>query len=141
TTALATAAGNINHMALGMVGRYAGADPAELPIRVFDSAPQAVADALAGNAEVAAVTAASVVDAAQSGEVRVLAVSAPERLGKPFGAVPTWSELRVPCMIGTWRGVVAPPGLSESEVARWDQVLEAMTSAATWQVPMTEHRW
>jgi putative tricarboxylic transport membrane protein len=141
TTALATAAGNINHMALGMVGRYAGADPSGLPIRVFDSAPEAVADILEGNAEVAAVSAASVVAETESGAVRVLAVSAPERLGAPFGAVPTWSELRVPCLIGTWRGVVGPPGLTESEIARWDRTLEAMTSAATWQVPVTDHRW
>ena len=61
TVALSTSLGNPNHIALAKVVRHAGGDVKAPKIRVFDSALDAVADVVAGNADVCAVTAASAV--------------------------------------------------------------------------------
>ena len=51
--ALSTSLGNPNHIALAQVAQHAGADARALTIRVFDSALDAVADVVSGNADVA----------------------------------------------------------------------------------------
>ena len=103
--ALSTSLGNPNHIALAKVVRHAGGDAREPKVRVFDSALDAVADTMARNADVAAVTAASAAKELSAGEMRALAVSAPARLPGLFAHAPTWSEQSVDCLIGSWRGV------------------------------------
>lgn len=139
--ALATAVGNVNHVALGQIAAHAGAVPSTLAIRVFDSAPEAVRDLLEGRSEVAAVTAASVIPALESGSVKALAVSAPARLRAPFDQVPGWVELAVPCNIGTWRGVVAPPGLDQSQIDFWERSIASVVTRADWSQALGRHHW
>jgi putative tricarboxylic transport membrane protein len=88
--ALSTALGNPNHVALAKLTRQAGGDVNAPTIRVFDTALDAVADVVAGEAQVCAVTAASVLAELSAGRVRVLAISAPARLSGAFADTPTW---------------------------------------------------
>lgn len=141
TVALSTSLGNPNHIALAKVIHAADADPKLPDLRVFDSALDAVADVLAGNAVVGAVTAASTLRAMASGSIRLLAISAPARLAGAFAATPTWREHNVDCVIGAWRGVSGPPGLTESQVAFWDGVLEAATRSPAWLAGLDGMGW
>src|SRR5262249_48656244 len=77
--ALSTALGNPNHVALAKLTREAGGDVHALTVRVFDTALDAVADVVAGRADVCAVTAASLLAELKAGRVRLLGVSAPKR--------------------------------------------------------------
>ncbi len=139
--ALSTARGNPNHIAVAKIARQAGADPAALEIRVFDSALDAVADAVAGRADVAAVTAASVIPSIAAGEGRVLAVSAPRRIEAPFEAIPTWSELGVDCALGAWRGIAGAQGIEPAHVAYWEDLLRAVTETDTWRRLLAANGW
>lgn len=140
-TAFATAAGNINHIALSQIAAYAGRDAESLGIRIFDSAPEAVTDLLAGNSDLAVVSAASVVEEVENQSVRLLAVSSPLRLEGSLEAVPTWEEQGVPCTIGTWRGVVAPPGLTSNQIGNWEQAIMAAALSAGWKAALARHLW
>jgi putative tricarboxylic transport membrane protein len=139
--ALATARGNINHIALAWVARHAGGSPRALALNVFDSARYAVADVLAGNAEVAAVTAVSAAPELAAGTLRALAVSAPVRLPAPLARVPTWAELGVPCVLGTWRGLIGPPGLEEGAVAWWDAAFARAAASPRWTGELAAQSW
>lgn len=132
TVALSTAAGNPNHIALAQVIRHAGGDVRAPVIRVFDSALDAVADVVAGNADMAAVTAASAVKELEAGTLRALAVSAPARLGGRYAQTPTWVENGVPCTLGAWRGVHGARGLNAAHIAFWEQTLTNAKQAASW---------
>ena len=132
TVALSTAAGNPNHIALAQVILHVGGDVRAPVIRVFDSALDAVADVVAGNADVAAVTAASAVPELDAGTLRALAVSAPARLGGSYAQTPTWLECGVPCTLGAWRGVHGAQGLDAAQIAFWQQALAQATQAASW---------
>lgn len=139
--ALATAIGNINHMALAQVTAHAGGDVKALKINVFDSALYAVADVIEKRAEVAAITAVSAVKAIAAGEVRAFAVSAPQRLPRLYAEVPTWTELGVNCVIGTWRGVIGTAGLTAQQIAFWDRALRAATATDEWNATLQEKYW
>lgn len=139
--ALATALGNTNHMALARVARHAGGDVRALQINVFDSALHAVADVIAKNAEVGAITAVSAVPAIAAGEVRAIAVSAPQRLPGAYANTPTWTELGVDCVIGTWRGVIGAADITPAQSAYWRQVLRAAGSTPEWTALLADQYW
>ena len=141
TVALSTALGNPNHIAVAKVTRQAGGDINAPNIRVFDTALDAVADVVEGHADVGAVTAASVVKELEAGRVRLLAISAPQRLPARFAATPTWAEQSIDCVIGAWRGVTGPSGLEPAQVAFWERLLRAATSDAQWQAALARHCW
>lgn len=141
TVSLATALGTTNHIALARVAMQAGGDVRGLAIRVFDSARYAVEDLIRGNAEVAAVSAVSAAPEIEQGKLRPLAVTARERLGGLFAAAPTFAELGIDCVEGTWRGVVAPPGLTAAQVAFWEQTLARATRTADWSAELTRQYW
>lgn len=139
--ALATAIGNINHMALAQVTAKAGGDIQALQINVFDSALYAVADVIEHRAEVAAITAVSATKAIAAGQVRAIAVSAPQRLPRLYADVPTWTELGVDCVIGTWRGVIGAAGITPAQIAFWDHVLRAATATPQWNAELADKYW
>ncbi|MGA0025546.1 MAG: tripartite tricarboxylate transporter substrate binding protein [Burkholderiales bacterium] len=141
TIAMATAIGNTNHMALAQLARHAGEDPRALALHVFDSARYAAADVMDGKAEVAAITAVSAVPELESGALRALAVSAPQRLPALYAATPTWRELGVDCVIGTWRGVIGAHGLTDAQVKFWNDALQAATSGAEWNAELARQYW
>jgi putative tricarboxylic transport membrane protein len=141
TVALSTSLGNPNHIALAKVVRHAGADVKAPKIRVFDSALDAIADVLAGNADVCAVTAASAAKELEAGTMRALAVSAPRRLHGAYAQAPTWVELSVDCVIGAWRGVTGTRGLAAEQVAFWEGLLGAAVETPTWREELQRLYW
>jgi putative tricarboxylic transport membrane protein len=141
TVALSTALGNPNHIALAKLTRHAGGDVNAPAMRVFDSALTAVADVLAGTADICAVTAASVLAELAAGRLRVLGISAPERLSGAFAAAPTWREQGADCVIGAWRGVTGPAGLPADQIAYWQRLLHAATLQPVWHEELTRLSW
>lgn len=141
TVALSTSLGNPNHIALAKVVRHAGGDVKAPRVRVFDSALDAVADVLAGNADVCAVTAASAVNALGAGTMRALAVSAPRRLGGLYAKTPTWIELTVDCVVGAWRGVTGARGITPGQIAFWESTLAAAVKTGAWNEELARLYW
>jgi putative tricarboxylic transport membrane protein len=139
--AFATAIGNINHMGLGRITQQAGGDVAALRTDVFDSARYAVAHVVEGHADLAVITATSAVPELESGALSAIAVSAPTRMTAPFDAVPTWGEVGIDCIIGTWRGVIGTAGMTAAEIAFWEQALKAAVSSPAWRAELARHHW
>ena len=141
TVALSTSLGNPNHIALAKVVRHAGGDVKAPRIRVFDSALDAVADVVAGNADICAVTAASAVKEITAGTMQALAVSAPQRLAGLYAQTPTWLEQSVESVIGAWRGVSGARGLTEAQIAFWEGMLAAAVKTEAWRAELARLNW
>lgn len=141
TVALSTSLGNPNHIALAKVVRRAGGDVKAPKVRVFDSALDAVADVLAGRADVCAVTAASAAKELAAGTMRTLAVSAPRRLDALYANTPTWRELSVDCVIGAWRGVTGARGITPEQTAYWETMLAAAVRTRAWNEELARLYW
>jgi len=141
TVALSTALGNPNHVALAKLTRHAGGDVNAPVIRVFDTALDAVADVIVGGADIAAVTAASVMAELRAGRVRLIGISAPERLTGLFADTPVWNEQGVDCIVGAWRGVTGPAGMTSAQVSFWDDVLRAAVAQPSWRQELSRLSW
>jgi putative tricarboxylic transport membrane protein len=141
TVALSTALGNPNHVALAKLTKQVGADVNAPVIRVFDTALDAVADVIAGRSDVCAVTAASVIAELNAARLHVLAISAPLRLSGLFAGAPTWHELSADCVIGAWRGVSGPTGLTPAQVRFWERLVTTAAAQPCWQDDLKRLSW
>jgi putative tricarboxylic transport membrane protein len=141
TVALSTSLGNSNHVAVAKVIRHGGGDTRAPKIRVFDTALDAVADVVAGHADMGAITAASAAPELQARQLRAVATSSPARLPGPYAAAPTWSEQGVDCVVASWRGASGPPALGRAQIAFWETTLAAATRTAEWKFDLDRHFW
>lgn len=138
--AIATALGNVNHLAVAAVARATGCEPRRLRVEAYDAAPAAVNAVVAGRASLAAVSLASARDALEDGSARVLASSSQAGPSRAEG-VPTWAELGIDCSLVTWRSVVAPAGLGEGAIERWDRVLGEAVTHPAWSSALERFSW
>ena len=75
----------------------------------------------------------------QSGEVRVLATSGEKRLDGVDA--PTLKESGIDLVFTNWRGVVAPPGISDADKANLIAALEKMHGTDAWKEALKTHSW
>lgn len=141
TVALATSLGNSNHVAVAKIVRHAGGDTKTPKIRVFDTALDAVADVIAGHADVGAITAASAVPELEAERLRTIGVSSRARLPGPYAGALTWLEQGVDCVVGSWRGVSGTPGINRAQIGFWQSVLAAAVRTAEWKSDLARHFW
>jgi putative tricarboxylic transport membrane protein len=139
--AFATAIGNMNHMALAKITKQADGDVAALRTDVFDSARYAVGHVVEGHADLAVITATSAVPELTSGVLRAIAVSAPARMTGPFAQIPTWGELGIDCVVGTWRGVVGVSLMTAPQIAFWESALLTAVRGDAWRAELARHHW
>src|SRR3954451_7639046 len=70
----------------------------------------------------------------EEGELRVLAVSGDKRLeGDLFSKFPTLKESGVDLVFTNWRGVLAPPGISNERRDEMIAYLQEMHDSPEWQ--------
>jgi putative tricarboxylic transport membrane protein len=139
--AFATAIGNMNHMALAKITKQAGGNITALRTEVFDSARYAVAHVVEGHADLAVITATSAVPELDSGALRAIAVSAPARMSGPFAQVPTWGEIGIDCIVGTWRGVIGTGDMTAPQIAFWENALATAVRGDAWRAELARHHW
>jgi putative tricarboxylic transport membrane protein len=139
--AFATAIGNMNHMALAKITQQAGGDVTLLRTDVFDSARYAVAHVVEGHADLAVITATSAVPELSSGTLRAIAVSAPARMSGPFAQTPTWGEIGIDCVVGTWRGVIGTSRMTGPQIVFWESVLLTAVRGEPWRTELARHHW
>ncbi len=130
---IATAAGNTNHIAAGLVAKAAGSEVKKLRVAVFGSGGEAMTALLGGHVGLVTTPATNLVAHAQAGRLRLLAVAAPQRLIGPLAAVPTWREQGVNTVVANWRPVIGPKGLTAAQTAFWDEVIAKVTRTEAWR--------
>lgn len=132
--ALAAARGNQNHLATGLALRAAGGvDVKSLKIVIFDSSALSMTALLGGHVDAVAATALNVLPHLRAGRVRVVAISAPERLRGELAAIPTWREQGINAVFDNWRGVIGPRGMSAAQIAFWEEALATVVATDEWK--------
>lgn len=76
-----------------------------------------------------------------AGELRVLAVSGEERLGGFAKDIPTLVESDIDLVFTNWRGVMAPPGISDERREELIAYLEEMHDSPEWQQALEDNKW
>jgi putative tricarboxylic transport membrane protein len=77
-----------------------------------------------------------------SGELRVLAVSGEERQEQPdLADVPTLTESDIDVVFLNWRGVLAPPGISDEREAELIGYLKTLHDSPEWEETLKKNGW
>lgn len=139
--ATSTAAGNQYHIASLMVGRAAGVPGNRMKVVIFGSGGDATTALLGGHVAVTTAAASNFLPHVKAGAVRIIAVSAPQRLTGELANVPTWRELGVDFTLDQWRVVLGPPGLTPAQINYWDNVLRAVVRSDEWKQELQRNLW
>lgn len=141
TVGFANAFGSTRHQAVGLFVKTLGADPRVLKPVVFKGSALAITAMLGDHIEYVVVGAVNTIAHVANGKMRVLAVAAPKRLSGPLADVPTWKELGVNFTSGSWRGIVGSKGLTQAQVAYWENALRKMTESPEWKADLEKNYW
>jgi putative tricarboxylic transport membrane protein len=106
-------AGCTDHILAGLVAKAAGIKPKDVNYVGFSGGGEAWVAILGGKVAAGISGVGEFREQVNGGELRVLAVSSPERIEGVFAE--TLVESGVDVVLANWRGLVAPPGISESD--------------------------
>lgn len=132
-------AGGSDHMLAGLVAQAAGVDPLALSYVAFAGGGEAMA-ALLGNQVTCGVSGwGEFSEQVAAGNLRVIGISAPERV-EGIDA-PTLREQGLDVELLNWRGVFAPPAISDEDRARLIDMLTRMDASEAWQAELASRSW
>ncbi|MCC7487319.1 MAG: tripartite tricarboxylate transporter substrate binding protein [Burkholderiales bacterium] len=133
--AVGTSIGGIIHIGTALGLKAAGADIRKMKPVVFNSTGQAMAAALGGHLDVSASLANGALPHVKNGTMRVLVVTAPQRL-PALQDVPTWKELGLDAVTMNWRMIIGGKGMTGPEIAYWDATLKQLADTPDWKADL-----
>jgi putative tricarboxylic transport membrane protein len=136
-----TSPGNQNHIVIAMLAKAAGLDPKVVKTVIFASGGAGMTAALGGHIDVWVGTTGGALQHMRGSKARVLGVSAPQRQEGGLENVPTLKEQGIDAEYYSWRGFVAPRGITPAQIAYWDQVFARMAKSDEWKKELAENGW
>ncbi|MFE1261227.1 Bug family tripartite tricarboxylate transporter substrate binding protein [Streptomyces albogriseolus] len=131
--------GGPDHLAPMLMARAAGIAPKDVNYIPFDGGGELLASILGSKVAFGVSGVGEYRDQIEAGELRLLAVTGPERV--PGLDAPTLKESGYDVEFTNWRGVVAPPGLTDAERGKLVRLLEALHDSKEWQESMKRNGW
>jgi putative tricarboxylic transport membrane protein len=132
-------AGGVDHITLALIGQAVGVPAAKLNYVAFQGGGEMIA-AVAGGKLAAAISGASEFKQyVDTGRLRLLAVTSEARL--PGTNVPTLKESGLNVVIGNWRGLVGPPGMTAGGRTTMVGMLDQMAKSKAWQETLKKQGW
>ncbi|SFD27171.1 Bug family tripartite tricarboxylate transporter substrate binding protein [Tropicimonas isoalkanivorans] len=98
----------------------------------FDGGGEAVTQLLAGSVQAFTGDISEAKGFVDSGDIRVIAVLAPERLDGEFADFPTAKEQGVDAIGANWRGFYAPGGMSDEAYNGWVEKIGELYASDEW---------
>ncbi|OOY25036.1 C4-dicarboxylate ABC transporter substrate-binding protein [Thioclava sediminum] len=102
----------------------------------FDGGGEAVTQLLAGSVQAFTGDLSEAKGFVDSGDIRVIAVLAPERLDGEFSEFPTAKEQGVDAIGANWRGFYAPGGMSDEAYQMWVDKVGQLYASDEWKQVM-----
>jgi putative tricarboxylic transport membrane protein len=138
---ISTQLGNINHIAVAVVARTAGIDVKKLKVVVFDSSASSITAVLGGHVDVVAGPPSISASHIETGRLRAIGITSPQRLRGALAQQPTWREQGVDAIVVNWRGVVGTKNLGAAQIAFWDDTLSKLTKTEEWDRDLERNLW
>ena len=132
--------GSLDHLSIAMAFQAAGADPTKVKYIAYDAGGKLNAAILSGEVAAGSTGFSEAVGLAKAGEMRILAVTAPERVAA-FKDAPTLKEQGIDVTFVNWRGFFAAPGLPEDKANQYRKALAAMYATPEWKAVRDRNGW
>lgn len=130
---IATSLGNTNHQGVANALKQAGVDVRKTRNVTFPSGAHAITAMLGGHIDVVPVSVGLWIDHVKTGAVRVIAVTAPERMTGVLADVPTWREQGSNVLLSNWRAIVGSAGFTTPQVEYWENTFERVLGTDEWK--------
>ncbi|MGH8661843.1 MAG: tripartite tricarboxylate transporter substrate binding protein [Burkholderiales bacterium] len=111
-----------HRLSIGLPMSKAGVNIKAVRTPVFKGGGETATAVLGGHADVQITSVSTSVPHVTGGQMRAIAISSGKRLGGVMASVPTWQELGYQSS-GSWKGFVAPPGITSAQIAFWEEVM------------------
>ena len=139
--AFASAAGNHNHVVIGMIFKAAGMEPKKAKVVIQKSGGDGAIAVLGGHIDVLVGAPANALPHIQSGKARAIGIAAPQRQAGVQATLPTLKEQGIDAVFFSWRGFVAPKGLTAAQLAFWDQAFARAVQGEDWKKDVEQNAW
>jgi putative tricarboxylic transport membrane protein len=135
-----SAVGGWDHLKVLLAAKKFGIDDVRtIKYVAFDGGGEAVTQLLAGSVQAFTGDASEAKGFVDSGDIRVIAVLAPERLEGDFASFPTAKEQGVDVVGANWRGFYAPGGMSDEAYEYWVAQIGKVYDSAEWKAVMASN--
>ncbi|HET9903593.1 MAG TPA: tripartite tricarboxylate transporter substrate-binding protein [Xanthobacteraceae bacterium] len=132
-------AGGTDHILLGMIGKALGVPAKDLSYVAYAGGGPALAAILGGHVAAGISGFGEFGEQIKAGKLRALAISSGER--QPGIDVPTLKEQGIDVELANWRGVFAPPGISNAQRDKLIKLVETMANSASWKDQLKKRDW
>ncbi len=134
-----SSAGGPDHLLPMQLAQAVGIEPKAVNYVSYDGGGDLLPALLGNKLDFATSGAGEFIDQIESGQVRVLATSGEERLESVDA--PTLQESDIELVFTNWRGLVAPPGLSEADRTELVEALQEMHDSDGWDEALEQNGW
>lgn len=147
-------AGGTDHLLVGLLAQSAGIDPSQINYVPFSGGGEALSAILGGETTAGVSGLGEWQSQIESGELRALAVSgrsgedtaatpaAGEGTSADFGAeIPTLQESGIDVELANWRGLVAPPEITDEARDCMVQSVQQATQTQSWLTTLDSFGW
>jgi putative tricarboxylic transport membrane protein len=131
--------GGPDHLFPMETAKAAGVDPTEVNFVSYDGGGDLLTALLGKKITVGTSGLGEFVDQIESGQLRVLAVSGSERVEDVDA--PTLTEAGINLTFTNWRGILAPPGISDDAKQAMVNVLEELHGTQQWKEALVKNGW
>ena len=134
------ALGGTSHAVAAMAAKAAGVDIKRLKIVVYKTSAEATTAMMGGHIQAAISSAAGSTPPVVAGQLRMLALAAPQRRPGALAAVPTLLELGLNApSLATWRCVFGAKGITPAQITFWEEALARGFQGEEWKAWMTKN--
>jgi len=131
--------GGPDHLFPMELAKAVGVDPKRVNFITYDGGGDLLTALLGKKITVGTSSPGELIDQIEAGQLRVLAVSGDKRVEGVDA--PTLKESGIDLVFANWRGVLAPPGISDEAKNAMVKVLEDMHGTQQWKEALVKNGW
>ena len=132
-------AGGTDHILVGLIAQAAEVDPSQINYIPNAGGGELVPAVISGSVTVGVSGVSEFADHVEAGEMRYLAVSSEEAIEGVDA--PTIRDAGLDVTISNWRGVMAPPDISDADRQAIIGLMERMHESEGWQQALEDNGW
>ncbi len=125
--------GGMDHLVIQQIMLASGQGADTVAYVAYDAGGQAMTSLLSGETQALSTGVSEVVGAHAQGQVRILAITAPQRLAE-LPDVPTFRELGIDAVFSNWRGFFGPPQMTIDERDRIAALIAQLVRKPEWEI-------
>lgn len=131
--------GSVDQMIIAQLAEQAGIDPTEVNYLAYSGGAELATSLLSGTIAASVSGYADFKGQIEAGRLKALAVSAPEPVESlPY---PTLVEEGYDVVLTNWRGIVAPPGISDEERSELEDIVTEVVETPAWADALERNQW